>query len=70
MPDNKPGKKSKRKDDKPSRIRYWMKRTLETRKVKHLMKYCKMSKQSAYNFWHKSRKGRVPDNYIDRHLIT
>lgn len=70
MPRTGLSKKSKRSDNKPSRLRYWFKRTLETRKVKHLMKYCRMSKQTAYNFWHSSRKGRVPDNYLNKHIIT
>ena len=64
MPDNKLGKKSKRRDDRPSRKRYWMKRTLEERKVRHLVKHCGMTKQSAYNRWHTERKGRVPDGYL------
>lgn len=63
------GKKAKRPDNRPARLRYWLKRTLENRKVRNLMKYCGMSKQSAYNFWHRSRKGRVKDGYLDKHLI-
>lgn len=61
-----PGKKSKRKDQRPARKRYWMMRVLESRKVRHLMKCCRMSKQSAYNTWHRMRKGRVPEGYLDR----
>ena len=60
------GKKSKRKDNRPARSRYWMKRTLETRKIANLMKHCGMSRQSAYNFWHKNRKGRVRDGFLNK----
>ena len=58
------GKKSKRPDKRPARLRYWLKRRLEVRKVGNLMKYCGMSKQTAYNFWHNTRKGRVKDGYL------
>jgi hypothetical protein len=37
------GKKSKRKDERPARKRYWLKRVLESRKIRNLMKYCKMT---------------------------
>ena len=57
-------KKSKRRDDKPSRDRYWAKRVLEERKIKSLMRCNGMSKQSAFKYWHSVRKGRVPDRYI------
>jgi hypothetical protein len=60
--------KSKAKDARPARKRYWMKRTLESRKVKNLMKFCGMTRQTAYNLWHKVRKTRVPDGYIDRYV--
>lgn len=60
------GKKSKRKDERPARKRYWMKRVLENRKIKNLMRYCGLSRQSAYNHWHRTRKGRVPEGYLDR----
>ena len=64
------GKKSKRPDKRPARLRYWMKRTLESRKIAHLMKYCGMSKQSAYNLWHRTRKTRVKDGYIDKYVTS
>lgn len=60
------GKKSKRRNKGPARLRYWLKRTLEARKIRHLMKYCGMSKQTAYNSWHQSRRGRVPEGYLLR----
>jgi len=58
-----PRKKSKRPDKRPARLRYWMKRTLEERKIRHLMKYCGMTRQQAYRFWHngslaKGKEGR------------
>ena len=58
------GKKSKSPDNRPARKRYWAKRTLETHKVGNLMRCCGMSKQSAYNHWHRTRQGRVPNGYI------
>jgi len=61
-------KKGKRPDNRPARKRYWLKRVLESRKIHNLMKYCGMTKQQAYNFWHRNRKTRVPDGYIDRHI--
>lgn len=60
--------KAKRADTRPARKRYWTKRALESRKIKNLVKYCRMNKQSAYNLWHKTRRTRVPDGYIDRHV--
>lgn len=60
----KTSKKSKRRDERPSRSRYWAKRKLEARKIANLMQCNGMSKQSAYNYWHKARKGRVPDGYL------
>jgi hypothetical protein len=58
------GKKSKAKDNRPARKRYWLKRTLEKNKIKNLMKYCKMSKEQAMKFWHSNRKGRVKDGFL------
>ena len=60
------GKKSKKPDGRLARKMYWSRRTLETRKVKNLMVHCGMTKQSAYNKWHKDRQGRVPDGYLRR----
>jgi len=59
-------KKAKRPDTRPARKRYWMKRTLELRKVKHLIRYCGMTTQSAYKRWHKDRQGRVPTGFLPR----
>ena len=58
------GKRSKSPDNRPTRRRYWAKRTLETKKVHNLMIHCGMSKQSAFNHWHKTRQGRVPDGFL------
>ena len=49
------GKKSKRRDARPARKRYWARRVLEERKIANLMQYCGMSRQAAYNFWHKGK---------------
>lgn len=60
------GKKSKAPDNRPARKRYWARRTLETRKVGNLMDRCGMTKQAAYNRWHRERKGRVPTGYLNQ----
>ncbi len=74
------GKRSKRKDDRPARKRYWSKRTLEIKKIFNLMigflhgknpkKATKEEYQKAYrkafDLWHKARKTRVPDGFIQR----
>jgi hypothetical protein len=59
-------KKGKRPDKRPARLRYWMSGRLEERKIRNLMKYCGMSKQSAYKFWHNTRKGRVKDGILHK----
>ena len=61
-------KKSKRPDNRPARLMYWARRRLETRKVGNLMRYCGMSKQSAYKYWHKVRQGRVPAGFLSNTL--
>lgn len=62
------GKKSKRRDDRPARKRYWMKRTLEKKKIRHLVRFCGMIKETAEKLWHtdskRGRKGRVPDGFL------
>jgi len=63
MPDNKPGKKSKRKDNRPARQRYWRRRRLEENKVKHLMAQG-YTKPQALGHWRKVRQGRVPDGWL------
>ncbi len=55
------GKKSKRKDNRPSRARYWMSRILEERKVRNLMRCCGMTRQAAYNHWHRVRGTKLVD---------
>ena len=57
-------KKGKRPDKRPARLRYWMSGRLEERKIRNLMKYCGMSRQSAYKRWHNTRKGRVKDGIL------
>lgn len=60
----KTGKKSKRKDMRPARARYWATRRLEERKIQALIKHCGMSRQSAFNRWHAERKTRVKDGFL------
>jgi len=63
----KTGKKAKKPDTRPARKRYWASRTLEKHKIKNLMKGG-MSKQQAYNHWHRVRKTRVPLGYLDKYV--
>ncbi len=58
------GKKSKSKDNRPARKKYWASRKLEKNKVKSLMKSQKMTRAEATTFWNNERKGRVPDGYL------
>ena len=60
----KTGKKSKRRDARPARARYWASRRLEERKVANLMKHCGMSRQAAFNRWHSERKTRLKDGFF------
>ena len=71
------GKKSKARDLRPARKRYWMKRTLEVRKVKHIMRGLLNSsdkgavayarcKKAATKKWREDRKGRVPDEFLQK----
>ena len=57
------GKKSKRKDERPARSRYWAKRQLEKRKVKNLMKYCHMTAEYALTYWRALRRSRIPTGF-------
>ncbi len=57
------GKKTKSRDDRPARARYWAKRTLEAHKVKNLVRYG-YSPEKALRFWREHRKGRVPNGFI------
>jgi len=57
------GKKSKKPDKRPARLRYWATKRLEERKIRNLMKHCGMTKQQAYRFWRegslaKGKEGR------------
>jgi hypothetical protein len=69
------GKKSKRLDKRPARSKYWMKRTLEQKKIRNLMRCCGMTRAQAMKTWHEGalskkgklygkRQGRVPDKYL------
>ena len=60
----KTGKKSKRPDNRPARSKYWLRRTLEERKVKAIMKAYGLTKGKAVERWHAERKGRVPKGHI------
>ena len=70
------GKKSKTPDNRAARARYWTRRTLECRKVNNMLKNRQtkkkggdpMTRKECVEFWRKSRKGRVPDNYIRREV--
>jgi len=55
------GKKGKRKDARPARARYWLKRTLETKKIHNLVKYCGMSVEKASSVWHSGLKLKSED---------
>ncbi len=68
------GKKSKSLDKRAARLRYWSRRTLEKRKVAHMLKNRQpkkkggppMTRKECIVFWQKSRKGRVPDRYLTK----
>ena len=70
------GKKSKTPDRRAARARYWTRRTLECRKVAHMLKNRQpkkkdgepMTRKECVEFWRKARKGRVPDNYIRQQI--
>ena len=52
-------KTNKRPDTRPARTRYWESRKLEEHKVRHLVKYCKMTKEAALRHWRKVRQTRM-----------
>jgi len=63
-------KKSKRPDNRPARERYWREKRLEARKVRNLMKYCGLSKQSAYKRWRDERGGRRMKTSFKARLVA
>ncbi len=58
------GKKGKRKDERPARKAYWLKRQLEKNKVRRLVKHGKMNYMDALRYWQKVRQARVPANFV------
>ena len=60
------GKKGKREDKGPARGNYWLRQTLEKRKVKNLMRSNGLTKEDATIFWRSVRKGRVCPNVLIR----
>lgn len=72
------GKKCKRADKRPARMKYWFSRKLEQRKAKALMghrhpkpddpkeKVFLDTMDKAISYWHKVRQGRVPSGYLRR----
>lgn len=67
------------KDKRPARQRYWDRRTLEKRKVRHILANNQtvdrkpgvdrkilppMPKAQAIRWWQSKRKGRVQDKYL------
>jgi tRNA 2-selenouridine synthase SelU len=57
------GKKSKSKDNRPARVRYWLSRTLEKNKIKHLMRNG-YTRANALEFWQNKRQGRLKDGFL------
>lgn len=58
-------KKSKRRDERPARKRYWLRRTLEKHKVAHILRYrTEFEPGTALRHWRKVRQGRVPDGWL------
>ena len=64
-------KKGKRKDTRSARLRYWASRTLESRKVRNILKNKQKNKDGslmtvdqARRWWVSRRQGRVPEKFI------
>jgi hypothetical protein len=52
-------RKSKARDNRPARERYWRKHTLRDRKVRRIMKNnAHLTKDEALKLWEEQRKGR------------
>ena len=60
------GKKSKRKDMRPARARYWLSGKLRTKKVKNIMRYMKLDRVSATLLWEKYRQGRRMRTHVQQ----
>ncbi|MHA2087321.1 MAG: hypothetical protein ACW972_03530 [Promethearchaeota archaeon] len=58
------GKKSKRRNNSPSRQRYWAGRHLEKNKVKKIMKSHKLTRAEALKYWTNMRTNRVKDGFF------
>jgi hypothetical protein len=55
----KTNKRSKRRDERPARTRYWQKHQLRTHKVHNLMRCCGMTQEDATKLWTDTRKRRM-----------
>jgi len=55
--------KSKAKDKRPARLRYWLRRGLEKNKVRRLVKYGGMEPDEALKYWQAVRKVRIPKGF-------
>lgn len=51
-------KSGKAKDKRPARARYWRSGVLARRKIRNLMKCCRMTQEKASKLWHATRKRR------------
>lgn len=58
-------KKQKRPDTRPARARYWANRTLQKRKVRNLVRHCRMNPADALEHWLRARQGRVKGRTAD-----
>ncbi len=54
----KTGKKSKRPNKSPSRLRYWSSKHLEFNKIKALMRNAGLTRQQAERYWKQVRGNR------------
>ncbi len=53
-------KRGKRPDNRPARARYWQKKTLKNRKIRHIMaNNPHLSRREATDLWEDSRRGRM-----------
>lgn len=49
-------KGSKKPDKRPARARYWNSGNIKRRKIRNMVKFCKMSIEAATAEWSKNRK--------------
>jgi hypothetical protein len=59
-------RKSKSKDERPARKRYWTRRKLEQHKVRQLVKWRGITYEQALKVWQQARKGRVPNDFFKK----